>query len=135
VLAAAGALVVAALEATLAADPLAVDAEDAEAGALVVALLLPVVEDPLEDAVPKGVLAAPGAQVAAMGRLVTDWPAQRASAKVMVAVLHILASVSITPRSSFPKRVASAQGVESRSRRTVLVRSIAVRAHAARQIG
>jgi len=100
VLVAAAALVVAAaLDATLAADPLAVDAEDAEAGALVVALLLPVEEDPLEDAVPKGVLAAPGAQVAAWGRLVTDWPAHRASAKVMVAVVHTLASVPLAPRS------------------------------------
>ena len=92
---------VAALDATL-----AVDAEDAEAAALVVALLLPVVEDPLEDAVPKGVLAAPGAQVAAMGRFVTDWPAQRASAKVIVAVSDTLVNVSVTPRGSFPKRVA-----------------------------
>ncbi|TKA70284.1 hypothetical protein B0A55_06741 [Friedmanniomyces simplex] len=80
-LAAAAALVVAALPEGGVLDPaptadwLALDCaldpeEEPETGALVVALLLPVAEEPLADAVPKGVLAAPGAQVAAEGRFV-----------------------------------------------------------------
>ena len=66
-----------ALEAAADADEIA---EDREAGVEVREVLALAV--PLAAAV----ATAPGAQVAAVGRLVMPWPAQRESAKVMVAV-------------------------------------------------
>ncbi|KAK3113172.1 hypothetical protein LTR53_009799 [Teratosphaeriaceae sp. CCFEE 6253] len=117
----------AALEPAPTADSLADDTalvaavDEPDAGALVVAVPLLLPEDSVEDPlaaveVPRGVLAAPGAQVAADGS---------ASAKVMVAAAK---------RASVLHRLELGSRVCRGARRTVLIRRIAVVPDAAGQV-